>query len=203
MGWDIVKTDISHSGIPIYVSEQENTTYLDVACGQGYMMFFAKHYGIKNIYGADISSESIKLCKEKVKDAHYRITSAEKLSGYKNNFFDYITCIGSLEHFIDMNKALKRMHDVGKTNCKYCILVPNSKSWWKNKTEQREINERFYSLKEWSKLFTDNGFNIVKIYRDEWHIKKPQCFIKKILNFLTPLKYFNSFVFILEKNNEK
>lgn len=176
-------------------------TYLDIACGQGYMLYLAKQYGIKKLYGMDISRESIRLCKKLVPEAKYKIDRAEELKYYRNNFFNYITCIGSLEHFIDKKKALQRMYDVGKVGCKYCILIPNSKSWWHNTTKQREINEHFYSLNEWSEMFEQIGFKIIKVYRDKWHIIKPQSFIKKILNWITPLKYFNSFVFILEKPN--
>jgi len=189
-------------GIPLgdpTVPDDEKIPVLDVACGQGYMLDILYTFYNTICYGTEISKEAIKLTKEICPDAIVRKCPAEKI-GFSNKMFKHIICIGSLEHFNDIDQSLLEMNRVGDDDCTYCILVPNKSSWWHNHTEQEEINETFYSMKEWSKIFNRNGFKITRIHRDRWHIEKPQSKLKKLLNYLTPKRYFHSLVFILRKD---
>lgn len=187
---------VTSSGYPL------NFKALDVACGQGYLLEILHAFFDVECYGIEISKEAIKICNQREIEATIRKCPAEQI-GFPSKVFRYVTCIGSLEHFNNIDKSLQEMHRVGKNNCQYCILVPNKSSWWHNTTEQQEINETMYSLRGWSKIFKTNGFKIDKIHRDRWHIKKPQSILKMILNYLTPKRYFHSLVFILRKSDGK
>lgn len=173
--------------------------FLDIACGSGQLLKIAEKSFLQP-YGTEISTEAIKLAEKKVPNAYIMELQTENLHLIDDDFFDYITCIGSLEHFLDIDKSLQEMCRVGNKDATYCILVPNSDSWFRNKTDQEEINEQMFSLKEWGTKFKNNGFIIDKIHRDRWHIIKPQSFLMKILNALTPKTYFNSLVFVLRKD---
>jgi len=173
---------------------------LDIACGNGILLKRASEAGLQ-IYGIDISDEAIKLAKETCPEAKVYLMQAENLE-FNDNSFNFITCIGSLEHFLDIDKSLQEMYRVGKPWCRYCILVPNGSSIFKNKTDQQEINEHILSYNQWIKKFKNNNFRIDKIYKDMWHVKKPQSFIMKILNLIAPKRISNSLIFILGKNYE-
>lgn len=190
-----------HLGIPsYYVNRCCRLKALDVACGKGYLLNIFDRYNLYTV-GTEISEEAIKLSKFQSPNSIIYKCPAENMVQISDNYFDYVTCIGSLEHFIDIDKSLQEMYRVGNKDALYCILVPNRNSLFENHTDQQEINERFYSLKTWKRIFRNNGFKINKVIKDEWHIIKPQSIIKSFLNWIVPLKWSNSLVFILSKRD--
>ena len=85
---------------------------------------------------------------------------------FKRKTFDYISCIGSLEHFLDLNKGLQEIKRVLKDEGSACIVVPNENFiGWQNKsqkgTAQQEINENLDSLDGWEALLNNNYFEIL------------------------------------------
>ena len=97
--------------------------FLDIACGTGHLLKAASNRGLKT-YGVDISKEGVKISQNNSPKSEIQVARGEALP-YTDNQFDYICCIGALEHFLDINKGLKEMVRVGKTHAKYCIVVPN------------------------------------------------------------------------------
>ena len=141
-------------------------------------------------------------------------SSAEDLP-FENDTFDVVSCLGSLEHFLNPEKALLEMKRVGTANCKLCIVVPNSKYIFymlKNEygTEQQEISETLRTLSEWKQLFTKAGFKIERISQDNWiRTNTPITLNKGLARFcknvvkraiwsVLPLRYTYQFVFVLE-----
>ncbi|MCX6818624.1 MAG: class I SAM-dependent methyltransferase, partial [Candidatus Aenigmarchaeota archaeon] len=96
---------------------------LDIACGSGFLLKEAEKQ--VDTYGIDISHVAIKEAEKIAKNSNIKVGTAEKLP-YKDNFFDYVICLGSLEHFINMEKGLSEMRRVMKPNAIANILVPNS-----------------------------------------------------------------------------
>lgn len=191
---------------------------LDVGCGTGYLLRAAGKKGIQT-YGTDISEEGIKIAKDVAPDAELTIGKGEDLK-FPDKFFDYVVCLGALEHFLDMRKGLREMVRVAKADARFCIMVPNlDYLFWKLKgivgTEQKEINESLLTLEEWRGLFADHDLEIQKIYKDEWRIKEKEILssynplevLGKILYkgawLSLPLKYTYQFIFILKKSNTR
>ena len=187
---------------------------LDIGCGTGYLLKAANQRGLKT-YGVDISNEGVQIAKKVSPNSHIVVGRGEILS-FPDGFFDYITCLGSLEHFLDMERAVKEMIRVGKDNSLFCIVVPNvdSLTWiitGKKGTEQRDINEHLLSLKQWKDLFIRNGFDIVLLSQDKWFMKitnilssfNPLGIVKRTVDklfwIMLPLRYTYQFVFILRK----
>src|SRR3989339_417880 len=90
---------------------------LDIACGTGFLLKVANEKGLKT-FGIDISDEAVKIAKENSPSSEIITASAENLP-FKNNFFDYISCLGSIEHFSDINQGLREMLRVGKRGAKF------------------------------------------------------------------------------------
>ena len=147
------------------VQERSWKKILDIGCGLGDLLKLASLSSLST-YGVDISSEAIKHAHITSPHSKLHTIAAEKLP-FGNERFDYITCLGSLEHFIDMEKALKEMVRVAKLDAKFCIMVPNSE-YEKAGTEQQEINERLMNLEEWMRLLNSQGLRILKTYKDEY-----------------------------------
>ncbi len=145
-----------------------NKKILDIACGSGKFIEVASEF-IES-YGIDISEVAIGIAKKRIPKANFRVGESENLP-YDDNFFDFITCFGSLEHFIDMDKALREMKRVIKPDGKLFISVPNLFSfysvmnvWLKKQSPKADQElERYAGVDEWSDLFNHNGFSIESV----------------------------------------
>lgn len=197
-----------------YLDIKSGKKLLDIGCGTGFLLKEAEKRGLET-YGIDISDEAVKIAKRVSPNTKIIVGKGEDIK-FSDNFFDYVTCIGALEHFIDMEKGIKEIVRVGKKNALYCIVVPNINFFmWKNKdlkgTEQQEINENLLSLKQWKNIFINEDFEILKIYKDNWPITQINVFssinplqimkrliLKSLWSFL-PLNYTYQFIFILGK----
>jgi ubiquinone/menaquinone biosynthesis C-methylase UbiE len=198
-----------------YLGVVSKKSLLDIGCGTGHLLKAADMRGL-NTFGIDISEEAVKISRNVSPNSGIYIGEGEDLP-FEDNSFDYITCLGALEHFYDMRRGLKEMWRVGKADSIYCIVVPNiDYLFWKigtNKgTEQQEIREVLLSLRQWKAFFVEERFSVVEIYQDRWGIKAERIFshknplivlkkmISKTIWAILPLRYTNQFVFILKKN---
>lgn len=174
---------------------------LDIGCGAGRLLSEASHRGL-DTYGTDLSDKAVELARINTPLSKISVGKSERL-GYPDNVFDYVTCMGSLEHFIDMDKSVKEMIRVAKPEAKFCIMVPNIDFiYWKlgfqYGTKQQEIREQMQTLYEWKALFFNNGLRIVDVYPDLWHSKGKNIFLR-LAWWLLPLRWTYCFIFILEK----
>jgi ubiquinone/menaquinone biosynthesis C-methylase UbiE len=176
---------------------------LDVGCSQGNLLAEASRAGLET-YGVDISDEAIKRARENSPSSETVCGDAHKLA-WGDGYFDYITNIGSLEHFLEPEKCLKEMKRVLKPGGKACIMLPNLHYYrhvinkaFKNEepTSYQEI-ERFASLDEWSGMLRDNGFEVEKVHKyNKFNRSKWLILLRSIV---VPLKLSHHFVFICGK----
>ncbi len=184
-----------------YLDVKSGRKLLDVGCGTGYLLKAANQKGLET-YGVDISIEGVKIAKRISPNSKIIVGKGEDLN-FPDKFFDYVTCLGSLEHFLDIEKGIKEIVRVSKNEALFCIMVPNINFlFWKIRkakgTEQQDINENLLSLKQWKNLFIQEGLEILKIYQDRWLMKKTNIFFKLVWGVL-PLNYTYQFIFILRK----
>ena len=197
-----------------YLNIKPGRKLLDVGCGTGYLLKVAEQMRLET-YGIDISNEGVKIAKKVSPNSKIIVGKGEALN-FPDNIFDYVTCLGALEHFIDMRKGVQEMIRVGKDQAIFSIVVPNINFlFWKIRrtkgTKQQDINENLLSLKQWKNIFTQEGFEILKIYQDRYFMKKINIFssknplgiIKRIIYKLVwiflPLNYTYQFIFIMRK----
>lgn len=199
-----------------YLGVQKGGKLLDIGCGNGFLLRAASIRGLET-FGIDISQEAVKIAENVSPDSSSILVGSGEELVFGDNEFDYVTCLGSLEHFLDMSKTLREMKRVAKENAMFCISVPNSNYLFgrisgRFGTEQRDINENLLSLKQWKSVFTDNGFEVLNVHQDRWlDLKKPLIFLsanpfrilKRIVYKLAwvflPLNYTHQFIFILKK----
>lgn len=186
---------------------------LDVACGPGLLLKRAAKKGI-NSYGIDISEVAIQLSKSFVPDATTLLGNAESLP-FTNHEFDFVTCIGSLERFLDTAKSLNEMKRVSKPDARFCFMVRNSDTFiWKIyrqflRRKKTDAHMEAKNLEEWIELFEANGLEIVSVYPDQWvgfRFRRMILFWRKtdygkLQKIMLPVRYSNEFIFILKKKN--
>jgi ubiquinone/menaquinone biosynthesis C-methylase UbiE len=161
---------------------QPDHQVLDIACGRGDWLAAAAERGAR-VTGIDISERAIESCQLRLPQGHFEIGPAESLP-FPDAAFDRVTCLGSLEHFLDQPASLREMRRVVKPDGVLLILVPNAGfPTYRLKlfrgTQQQAIRETIRSLSDWDAMFSDAGLDITKRWKDlhvlnkKWIFRKP------------------------------
>jgi SAM-dependent methyltransferase len=142
---------------------------LDVACGTGGWLAATAALGATPA-GIDISQKSLDVCRRALPDAKLYCGSAERMP-FGDREFDFVSCLGALEHFLDPYAALREMVRVAKPNAPLLFLVPNSdflprRLGLYSGTQQADVREDVRSLPEWEVLFESAGFVVRHRWRD-------------------------------------
>lgn len=151
------------------LTTKEHPAVLDVACGTGGWLKVCQDNGAA-VSGVDLSDKAIAVCKELMPQGSFHAQPAETLP-FGNDQFDVVTCLGSLEHFVDPENSLKEMVRVAKHNATFVILVPN-KDFLTRKlglfggTYQVDAKEVVRTLEEWESLFLSAGLTVTERWKD-------------------------------------
>ena len=204
-----------HAAYPLFLhllGAQAGSRLLDVSCGAGSLLAAAGAQDVEAV-GVDLSDEAVRLAKRVAPAAQVAVGAGEALA-FRTGTFDYVTCLGSLEHFLDMGRGLREMKRVAKPTARFCIMVPNEDFiGWKvlghQGTAQQDINEHLLTLAAWRRLFEQHGFSVLRVVPDRWHAVRWRANQGgSPLRFLTgpvlevawraiPLRWQYQFVFVL------
>ena len=92
---------------PISLREKK---FLDIGCGLGFFSLRAGKLGA-NVYGIDIGSNLIKICKKRYPKGKFSVASAERIP-FKDNSFDIILCTEVIEHVNNQQKVIDEIFRV-------------------------------------------------------------------------------------------
>ena len=142
---------------------------LDVACGTGAWL---EHLAGKGAFvaGIDISARAIEVCTHRLPAGRFAVGPAETLP-FPDAHFDLVSCLGSLEHFGDKERALAEMCRVSRPDATLLILVPNAGFLTRRLglyrgTQQARVRETVLELREWEALLERSGLRVVERWRD-------------------------------------
>lgn len=189
-----------------HLHPEDGEPLLDVACGIGLFLSTVEKETGALTYGLDIS-KSVHVAK-RFSNAQLLMSSGENIP-FIPHFFQCVTIIGSLEHFINPEKGLDEIYRVATDNASFCILVPNLHYLFgQGTTQPREL---LLSLDEWIRLIEAHGFKIDIVLQDD-HPKCQICIFKKkrlpsiigrllvkLIWALMPLDLTCDFIFICHK----
>jgi len=148
---------------------QSGDRVLDVACGTGHWLMAARERGAIPS-GIDLSGKAISICRANMPAGEFHAGPAESLP-FPDNSFDVITCLGSLEHFLDPVSAVREMVRVSRDNALFIILVPNSGFLTRRLglyqgTYQTAAKEEVRTLDAWNGIFESGGLTVKKRWKD-------------------------------------
>ena len=103
--------------------QKQNIKIIDLGCGTG---AFTEKLSLlsSNVYGCDISPESIKRAKHLFPNMNFSVQDIENLK-FKDNFFDVIVFSGVLHHFIDLQLPLMEAKRILKPGGLIFAFDPN------------------------------------------------------------------------------
>jgi len=190
---------------------------LDVACGEGLLVHAARQRGVMGI-GVDLSSQGVKLASQRLDAAILSIGNGECLP-FADQYFDFVTNIGSLEHFPDPPVGIREMVRVLKPGGRAALLLPNSYYlvdliWQVWRTgygpSHNQPLEIFATFKEWWELLEKHGLVVLKTYKYNfcfprskadirWYQQHPRKVLNLLVSPLIPFNLSNHFLYICSR----
>ncbi|MGI9271542.1 MAG: class I SAM-dependent methyltransferase [Woeseiaceae bacterium] len=142
---------------------------LDIACGLGEWLHVCAKAGAQ-VHGVDLSERAIEYCRKHLPDGDFHAVPAETLP-FDDAQFDVVSCLGSLEHFVEPVIALREMARVAKPDAKILILVPNAdfltrKIGFFGGTNQKDAKEVVRTLEEWEALLNQAELVVSRKWKD-------------------------------------
>ncbi|MDD5629061.1 MAG: methyltransferase domain-containing protein [Elusimicrobia bacterium] len=184
-------------------------TLLDVSSGKGDLVAAAQALGLEAV-GIELSRTAIALANQSHPHCKFLHANAESLP-FPTGSFDFVMNLGSLEHYLDPQKAALEMARVLKPMGRAVILLPNSHDiltfyqilvHGKGPDDLQDF-ERFASRMEWSDFLSQNGFEILETHKFDRELsRKPfrlfNFAYNALMNYI-PLNLSRVFVFVCGK----
>lgn len=142
---------------------------LDVACGTGVWLIAVRQRGAQTV-GVDVSQRAITIGRSRMPGGAFYVGVAESLP-FADKRFDLVSCLGSLEHFLDVRSALLEMIRVARDDALFLLLVPNAgflsrRLGLYRGTAQVAVREDVRDLSQWQTLFESAGLSVERRWRD-------------------------------------
>lgn len=192
---------------------------LDISCGQGQLVRLSGRQGVQSI-GIDISLTGISRGDYQQTALNAWIVGNGENIPLANESIDYITHIGSLEHYQHPLDGIQEIARLLKPEGRACILLPNTFGLLGNIVhvlQQGEVFDdgqplqRYATRNSWVHLLTQGGLTILDTipYNEAtwpynladllWLLKKPQRLLRVLTAKVVPVNLANHFVFICAK----
>jgi SAM-dependent methyltransferase len=191
---------------------------LDIACGEGRLLYWAHRAGLR-VWGCDFSCKAVAAARQKAPHAHVVVANGERLP-FSAECFEYITSIGSLEHYEDLEQGTREIARLLMPSGRACILLPNSFGLLWNINYVRRTGDvcddgqpiqRYATLKEWQRLLERNGLQVLSVapYRRafpasrrdwSWYLRHPHKLLTTLLiRALIPTNLASMFAFLCQR----
>jgi ubiquinone/menaquinone biosynthesis C-methylase UbiE len=195
------------------------STLLDVSCGEGiFLREISKKVKPIRTFGLDISDIAVSVATRNSPCSVLLVADGQRIP-FRDKVFDYVTCLGSLEHYFEPDLGLREIARVAKENAKFCIVLPNShsidlflhvKRQGDKPVDDFQIIERTATKKQWMNSLDKNGFSVESVYGSNlwpelfqegtFKLKSLSKYIRRsLVKSLCPLNLGREFVFICRK----
>ena len=195
---------------------QSGRRLLDISCGVGSLPRLAAQSGLK-AHGVDFSEAALRVTHQEAPAVGPVVGDGERLP-YQDACFDYVTHIGSLEHYEHPEAGAQEIARVLKPDGRACVLLPNTfgilgNVWTALRTgrtfDDGQPIQRYAARMEWQDLLEQAGLTVVQTvkYDQIWPrtladvqrlLTHPKDIIRLILGPFVPLNWTNYFVYLCQ-----
>ena len=194
---------------------QPGRLLLDISCGQGRLVRFAKEQGLR-VIGMDFAEDAVRIgIRSESPQSGWAVADGERLP-VADGSVDYVTHIGSLEHYQDPQQGLFEIRRVLKPTGTACILLPNSFGLFGNIKHVMATGEifddgqplqRYNTRSGWEAMIREAGlaaFDLLKYEREWprttrdlfWYLKSPRKIARLFAAWFIPVNLANCLVFL-------
>jgi len=194
---------------------------LDVSCGNGYLLRAAMRKHLE-AWGLEISQVGLGQASVMAPGSSLICGDAEKLP-FASDSFDYVTNIGSVEHYINPAASVAEMARVLKPQGLALVLVPNAYGLvgnilhvWRHGDVFVDVQplQRYATRGWWTRLLQTNGLSVLRTFRYErelprtwedlrWQFAHPAKLLRALLSPLVPINLTDSFVFLCARRGPR
>jgi SAM-dependent methyltransferase len=197
------------------LAPEPGTRLIDVSCGEGRLTSLARRRGLRAI-GIDFAEVSLRKARQAEPLAVWAVGNGESLP-VADASVDYITHIGSLEHYIAPERGAAEIARVLRPGGRACILVPNAYGLWGNIVhvwrngeiyDDGQPLQRYATRRAWERLLESGGLEVIRAigygeleFPRTWHdacwlAARPHKLLRYLLSLFIPTNLANDLVFI-------
>ena len=190
---------------------------LDISCGVGSLPRLAAQAGLK-AHGIDFSQVALRVAHLEAPAINLAVANGERLP-YPDEWFDYVTHIGSLEHYEHPEMGAREITRVLKADGRSCVLLPNTfgllgNVWTALRTGRTHDGgqpiQRYAARLEWQDLLESAGLTVIRTVKYERarprnladirrYLAHPKDLVRLLLGPFVPLNWANYFVYLCRK----
>lgn len=216
---DILLRDSFYLWLISLLRPQPGRILLDISCGQGRLVKFAQRQGLRAI-GMDFAEEAIRKGLTESPESGWAIADGEQLP-LPEASVDYVTHIGSLEHYQQPEAGMREIARVLKPSGLACVLLPNSygllsnvKYVWQTGQvfDDGQPLQRYNTRRGWHAMLVVNGltpFRTLKYEREwprtwadvGWYLTRPTKLARLFIADFIPLNLANCFVYLCRRTS--
>ncbi|MEM9775016.1 MAG: class I SAM-dependent methyltransferase [Chloroflexota bacterium] len=214
---DISQTESFYIWISKIIKLEKGERFLDVSCGRAQIV---DRLSVGDNFASGIDLSHVALKSRKVQNNLIPLCTANSQDlPFVSSSFDVVSNIGSIEHYQDMDQAIREMARILKPSGRAIILVPNSFSLLHNVLSaynsgrtvvDNQPIQRYAARAEWEDLLSENGLKVVEVdryeiefplTRQDWvsYLKHPKKLVRLIVRPFVPLNLSFCFVFTCQK----
>lgn len=179
---------------------------LDVGCGEGHFLEAAAVAGLAPT-GVEIVREALLLARARQPEVGWVMAAGEDLP-FPDETFDAVTCLGTLEHFVDPARGAGEVARVLKHSGRALIVVPNLRFlWWtltrSPGTEQQDASELLLDRSGWTALLEGAGLEVLSVVAEPWYSKPApawKAFARRAVWLLLPLRWTYQLAFLCRRS---
>lgn len=166
--------------------EIHNSSVCDIGCGTGFFVDFYLNNGVKDIFGVDITTNSIEKLKQKYPDNDFIVADITEtdMPSRINRKFDIINVFDVLYHIVDSVLFEQALINLTKLVSKKGYIFITD---FCGETDVKAAEHvRFRKKDTYTKIFQENGFDIVQVL-PLYYILNRGIFTKTRLNKIAHL----------------
>jgi len=153
--------------IKSFFPKNKSSKILEIGCGHGALIYFARKMGYLNIDGIDGSAQQVKLASELEIPGVREGDLLDELRSTKSDTLDVVVAFDVIEHFTkdELIDLLDEVHRVLKSSGRWIIHAPNARSPFVGAIRYGDYtHEQAFTEASLTQALKSSGFHNVQFY---------------------------------------